>query len=531
MTYCTRCGKEVDENSSFCGNCGEKVSRVQNNYQNPTISPSLMEQKATAPGQTTISPKDKSIVILLSFLLGVFGADRFYRGQIGLGLLKLITFGGCCIWWIIDSLVYSLGGLPEDNDNKPILDRKTINLSKNGIIQQNLSSKDKDILILLAGWLGYFGIDRFYRGQIGLGILKLITFGGCGIWALIDSLISIVGDLTTDEEGKIIVDKKSLQYIENIDSKSPAIKNEALATTGLNKFSDVQSDINIVHAKSVNKSVVIISILLAIVIMGILSAFLISRFNNYRQRIDKTYMKHTAKEWSDKAISVCRGNEGCANPEKALEYFSNAIKREPNSDSYYNYRGYVYGHVLNQPKLAIADFNEAIRLNPNYYLHYSYRATCYLQLQEYKLAIADFNESIRLNPNNFRTYSLRGSCYFELQQYKLAIADLNEAIRLNPNDFRIYLARSACYAYLGQYKFAFEDCDTFIRLIPTESKSGYYQKACIFALQKNATQACNSLQLAIAKGFNDWKHLKEDKDFDNIRDSSCFIDLLKKSGK
>ena len=40
--------------------------------------------------------------------------------------------------------------------------------------------------------IGGLGVDRFVRGQIGFGILKLITFGGFGVWSLVDWIISLV---------------------------------------------------------------------------------------------------------------------------------------------------------------------------------------------------------------------------------------------------------------------------------------------------------------------------------------------------
>lgn len=46
---------------------------------------------------------------------------------------------------------------------------------------------------LLSLLLGGLGIDRFYLGKIGTGILKLITFGGLGIWTLIDLILTLSG--------------------------------------------------------------------------------------------------------------------------------------------------------------------------------------------------------------------------------------------------------------------------------------------------------------------------------------------------
>lgn len=63
------------------------------------------------------------------------------------------------------------------------------------------SDKEYIIALLFSIFLGYFGIDRFYMGQVGLGIGKLLTGGGCGVWWLID-IILIATRSSNDSAGR-----------------------------------------------------------------------------------------------------------------------------------------------------------------------------------------------------------------------------------------------------------------------------------------------------------------------------------------
>jgi hypothetical protein len=64
-----------------------------------------------------------------------------------------------------------------------------------GDIPGVFSDKEWLTALIISFFVGVLGIDRFYLGYTGLGVLKLITFGGCGIWALIDLIRIATGDL------------------------------------------------------------------------------------------------------------------------------------------------------------------------------------------------------------------------------------------------------------------------------------------------------------------------------------------------
>ena len=58
-----------------------------------------------------------------------------------------------------------------------------------------LSSDEQIIAILLCFFLGGLGIHRFYLGYTTVGVIQLLTAGGCGVWVIIDFIRLIIGDL------------------------------------------------------------------------------------------------------------------------------------------------------------------------------------------------------------------------------------------------------------------------------------------------------------------------------------------------
>ena len=110
--YCSTCGTSLPADGTPCPACAVREATA-----------------AAAPGAalpSDISSRDKGILILLSSLLGSFGVDRFYRGQVGLGVLKLLTFGGCGVWTVVDFILYCVAAPPTDVEGRTILDRRTV---------------------------------------------------------------------------------------------------------------------------------------------------------------------------------------------------------------------------------------------------------------------------------------------------------------------------------------------------------------------------------------------------------------------
>lgn len=174
MIRCTNCGyDQIPEGSLRCPQCSTPIA----------------QPIPAAPGPPQAGTKSQTAAFLLSYFLGIFGVDRFYLGYTGLGILKLVTCGGVGIWAIVDMILIGIGNLK---------DAQGFALSREA--PSGTPVKSQTATLLLAIFLGGFAVDRFYLGDVGLGILKLVTCGGCGIWSMVDVIFTGIG-IRKDPQG------------------------------------------------------------------------------------------------------------------------------------------------------------------------------------------------------------------------------------------------------------------------------------------------------------------------------------------
>ena len=94
--YCKECGKQVSAEATTCPFCGVQLNEV------PVAEPVAEPATATAANVSEKSDRDWLTTFLLCWFLGYLGLHSFYAKKTGIGIIQLLTVGGCGIWTFID---------------------------------------------------------------------------------------------------------------------------------------------------------------------------------------------------------------------------------------------------------------------------------------------------------------------------------------------------------------------------------------------------------------------------------------------
>jgi len=86
-----------------------------------------------------------------------------------------------------------------------VISQEEFDSQKEKLLNSSTPGSDSQwvVILLLAFLLGVIGAHRFYVGKTGTGILMLLTFGGLGIWLLIDLILIVTGQFTNKAGEKI----------------------------------------------------------------------------------------------------------------------------------------------------------------------------------------------------------------------------------------------------------------------------------------------------------------------------------------
>ena len=136
---CQNCNSKIDAATKFCLECGSPISQesrqvdellvtdVETSQQTEELNQKERVADAKVREKTAVTPSDGThsfkVTWILATFFGFLGADRFYLGHVGTGVLKLIGFGWYGVWWLLDLIRLNKGGQKDSND-KPLIDQE-----------------------------------------------------------------------------------------------------------------------------------------------------------------------------------------------------------------------------------------------------------------------------------------------------------------------------------------------------------------------------------------------------------------------
>jgi tetratricopeptide (TPR) repeat protein len=149
--------------------------------------------------------------------------------------------------------------------------------------------------------------------------------------------------------------------------------------------------------------------------------------------------------------------------ERALSFFLDVIKRNPNHGDAYFYIGYCLGR-LGKYQEAIGPYQQALRINPNDADTLYNLCVGYARIDRYPEAIEACRQAIQVKPDSSEAYNNMALALYQMGRYREALESSKQAVRLKPDFAVAHYNLGNAYAGLKQFKEAMESYKQAIRI-------------------------------------------------------------------
>ncbi len=210
--------------------------------------------------------------------------------------------------------------------------------------------------------------------------------------------------------------------------------------------------------------------------------------------------------------------------EEAIDYYLQALRINPEYvDAHYN-----LANVLSKQgraKEAIDHYRQTLQIDPDYAEAHNNLGLTLDTQGRIEEAMDHYLQALRIRPDYVKANYNLGLAFFRIGNIEGAISYFRKVLQIDPDDIETMYHLAKLYVGTSEYEKALSLYQKLIALLP-DNPAIDYNIACIYAQQNRPEKSVLWLKKAVAKGYNDIEHIKNDSDLDNIRDSSPYQEFL-----
>jgi len=190
---------------------------------------------------------------------------------------------------------------------------------------------------------------------------------------------------------------------------------------------------------------------------------------------------------------------------ETIDYYTAAIKMDPNYSEYYNDRGSAYLHA-GRLEEAEKDYLTALKLSPPYFEVLTNLGQCYRRKGEMGNAIASYSRALDIEPAQTLALLGRAKSYEEVGNIPAAISDYSSAILLDGSLWEAFASRGILNFELGEFEASLSDLNRAIALKPNMGDL-YENRAVLLAKMGHTDRAREDAKLAVAHAREEHERL------------------------